>query len=499
MRHAIETAPRDGEVVLLEDDASGNCALARWSPEAGGWVGENGEPSEITPTHWHPVPRVQHLLQEHHESGGPFQVSPSTTRAAASEAKAFRPAASTAHVDAIETLAAPVNVKRTLQARRFATFSIIAALVGTALIGMSFRTDIAAYMKRYAGQQDGVSAGTPDGEAIAQQRQVSHKPNSARRSLAREQRAAALSDEFIKAHQIDARKLQLSERIISPDLQVAELDKALAIARFELDTHMAQRNKMGDETARLKLKMHDGSSGGLAREPVMARREADAHAAPASKQGDEAPQIKHAVESARAELRQALQQERNRAEALAQELATARSDLDAHAKLASKTVDDMAQIEQAAESTTADLRKALQQERERAEALAQDLATARRDLDAHAKLSSKTIDDVAQIEQAAESASAGLRKALQQERSRAEALARISQQRAAISTRTRNCRAKRSKTWRRSSRPQKALPWICDRTCSRSAAGPRRWHSISRQHAAKSTHTRGCRAKRPPK
>ena len=46
MRHTIETAPRNGDVVILEDDASGTFDVAHWSPEAGGWIGQNGEPIE---------------------------------------------------------------------------------------------------------------------------------------------------------------------------------------------------------------------------------------------------------------------------------------------------------------------------------------------------------------------------------------------------------------------------------------------------------------------
>jgi hypothetical protein len=42
MRKAFETAQRDGKVVILEDDASGTYEAARWSAEAGEWVGEDG-------------------------------------------------------------------------------------------------------------------------------------------------------------------------------------------------------------------------------------------------------------------------------------------------------------------------------------------------------------------------------------------------------------------------------------------------------------------------
>ena len=64
MRRAIDTAPRDGKFVILEDDVSGSFELAQWSAEARAWVGENGELSKITPTYWHRTRRDDYLLQE---------------------------------------------------------------------------------------------------------------------------------------------------------------------------------------------------------------------------------------------------------------------------------------------------------------------------------------------------------------------------------------------------------------------------------------------------
>src|SRR5712671_6904200 len=63
MRRAIDTAPKDGKFVILEDDAGG-FELARWSAETCGWVRENGELSKITPTYWHRTRRDDYLLQE---------------------------------------------------------------------------------------------------------------------------------------------------------------------------------------------------------------------------------------------------------------------------------------------------------------------------------------------------------------------------------------------------------------------------------------------------
>src|SRR5256886_474555 len=80
MRQTIDTAPREGNVVILEDRA-GTYDVARWSPEAGEWISESGEPSKITPTHWRPVPRDKCLPQKHDESSNPSQLRPSSPRA----------------------------------------------------------------------------------------------------------------------------------------------------------------------------------------------------------------------------------------------------------------------------------------------------------------------------------------------------------------------------------------------------------------------------------
>jgi hypothetical protein len=252
MRHTIETAPRNGKVVILEDDASGTYDVAHWSPEAGEWIGENGEPSKITPSHWYPLPVDNHLQQE--LSSSPFQVGPSASKArrysffpfslrgdapqppTASEVVAPRSAA------AVEAQTAPTEVRRPSHARRgFAISWIAATLVTAALVGTWFHA-----------------------EGVA---------------------------------------------------------------------------------------------------------------------GDEAAQLKQAAESATAELRQSLQREHDRAEALATELAQARRDLETQVALSSKKGDEAAQFKQAAESATAELRQSLQREHERAEALVTELAQARRTME----------------------------------------------------------------------------------------------------------------------
>ena len=64
MRGKIESAPRDGKFVILEEDGGGKFIVGRWSPETLGWVSEDGEPIKITPRYWHPVPGEIYLQQE---------------------------------------------------------------------------------------------------------------------------------------------------------------------------------------------------------------------------------------------------------------------------------------------------------------------------------------------------------------------------------------------------------------------------------------------------
>src|SRR6478735_7933555 len=62
MRREIETVPKDGKLVILQDDARGTYELARWSTEQSAWVGDNGKPIPIAPTHWLPLQRDERLL-----------------------------------------------------------------------------------------------------------------------------------------------------------------------------------------------------------------------------------------------------------------------------------------------------------------------------------------------------------------------------------------------------------------------------------------------------
>ena len=119
MREAIETAPKDGSAIILEDDAKGTFDVAHWSSEAGEWVAENGEPIRITPSsHWHPMPGDNYLPPKHGGSSSLSQAGSTNLRVP------------------------------------YVTGSIAAVLVAVATIGAYFRTDVAAFVTRYDGQQE---------------------------------------------------------------------------------------------------------------------------------------------------------------------------------------------------------------------------------------------------------------------------------------------------------------------------------------------------------
>jgi hypothetical protein len=111
--------------------------------------------------------------------------------------------------------------------------------------------------------------------------------------------------------------------------------------------------------------------------------------------------------------RRALAEERDRSAALANELATARREVETQVALSSKTGDEAAQLKRAAETATAELQQSLQQQRDKTLALENELAMARRDVETEVLTPRKTDD---QLKQATKNAQAELRQSPQQER-----------------------------------------------------------------------------------
>src|SRR5436190_8913973 len=223
MPHTIETAPRNENVVPVEYRTFGTYDVAHWSPEAGGWVGENGEPIKFQP------------LRRH---------------------------------------------------RFFPFFLIGTILVVAALFGVA-----------------------------APVRQALPTPE-ARQSSENEPRQEVLVKESAEARRaVDGLNLK------------REAEAATAA------------QSLGQERETVAALARDAAAAGkelaaLATELAKAREAVETQVALSSKKGGETAQLKQAAESETAELRQSLQQEHDRAEALATELAKAREAEDAEVELA---------------------------------------------------------------------------------------------------------------------------------------------------------------------
>jgi hypothetical protein len=476
MRRAIDTVPRDGKFVILEDDVSGSFELAQWSAGARGWVRENGELSKITPTHWHPtrlpqegdefiledefIPQKETGLSDPSASREPRSFLFPSGHAAPQGPGATDVLRQVANADPVTVARLGARAAQGKSERgpavwrRFAVSSIAAVMVGSSLIGLYFHADLAAYVTRYSGHLNNVRIGTVGVEVVEQETQAPIQDSQKADSLARDPALHQQADRATSQAPRDSAQVKQGAEATRPEAQ-QPLEKALqkerdradalagepAKARRDIETQLALPSKTRDQAAqhnqaaerataslRQALKAEHDRAEALNGELAKARRDLEAQLALSSKAGEATAQVKQAAESAMAELRQSLQKEHDRAEALAGDLAKARRDVETQVALSSKTGAEAAQltqVKQAAESAAAELRQSLQKEHDRAEVLAGELAKARRDVETQAALASKTGDEAAQLKQfklAAESAAAELRLSLQKEHERAKAL-----------------------------------------------------------------------------
>jgi hypothetical protein len=446
MRHPIDTAPKDGKFVILEDDVSGSFEFAQWSAEAGQWVRENGKPSEITPTHW----QTMHLPQEGDEfilqdEFIPPEETRSITPPASQEPRSFRfpagQAAAQRMADAgslrqvanadpltvarVGAQAAQGRSERGPAARRwFALSSIAAVMVGAALIGWYFQAELAGYVTRYSGELNNVKIGT-GGVEVAEQKtpvpiQDSQKADSLATGPALHQQADRASSQAPR----DSAQGRQGAEAMRPEAQ-QPLEKERRRAEALANEQTAQLSKAAETaTAELRqsLQKERDRAEALAGELAKARSDIETQQALPSKARDQTAQRNQAAEKATAELRQSLKAEHDRAEALTGELAKARRDLETQAALSSRAGDEAAQVKKAAESATAELRQSLQKESDRAEALTSELAKAKREIETQLARSSEASDEAAQVKKAAQNATAELRQSLQKEHERSEAL-----------------------------------------------------------------------------
>jgi hypothetical protein len=183
MRRPIETVPKDGKTVILEDEAKGTYELARWSAQEGAWVGKDGKAHNITPTYWHAMEHAAPLEGER-KSSSPLQTNnilpnlgadPMATAVSADGFAPPRPVASSKPVSAVSSDKPIPHAKaRPSEARRRFAASCGAAMVAVSLTGMYFRSDFAGYVTRHADRSDALAvASMSKGSTLEQPRMIS--------------------------------------------------------------------------------------------------------------------------------------------------------------------------------------------------------------------------------------------------------------------------------------------------------------------------------------
>src|SRR5258708_1783037 len=197
------------------------------------------------------------------------------------------------------------------------------------------KTDLLALQQQAEADQARAQVGAQEAAQLKQA--VEASAPEARQSPENEQSREVLANELAEARRaIDGLNLQLrAEAAKTAQSLGQEREKTAALvqdataARQELTASTVQhRHAHEEERAR---------GAALVSELAMARREIETQVALLRKAGDEAVQLKQAAESAMAELRQSLQQEGDRAEALASELAMARRDVETQVAIFAQT------------------------------------------------------------------------------------------------------------------------------------------------------------------
>jgi hypothetical protein len=411
MRCEIDKVPKDGTSVILEDDARGIYELACWSSEQSVWVGENGKPIPITPTHWLPLKRDEYLMRERAEclpqreadSCDPpapriRQILPLSSGRAALEwpptqedAFAHRQDARAVTYTAIEPRTVTPQPGPPAW-RRLVVSSIAAAMIGSSLIGMYFRAPIAASVMQYAADigKIGRTVKLPSKQTAQMPVQELQRADplerppvqgksdgSEERTVASEavQTVVSHAKEVLEKDPHDAGAAALQSQEPGREKTPA-LPGDLAAAREELTA-----NEVHGQGAEVR-----GRSAAPASELTTGQ---------SNKTANETTELRKAANTAALEL----QRERERADVLANELAKVRREVEAAAAVTSQKDDEAARLKRKAETATAELQQSLQQQRDKALALESELAKAQQNADTQVATARKMNEEAARTKQ----------------------------------------------------------------------------------------------------
>jgi hypothetical protein len=433
MRKAIDTAPRNGDFVILEDGARGTIAVARWSSEAAQWLDEHGTPSQLNPTHWH-------SQQSRDEKGTPSQFNetywhlPTPAQSVVKTADEVglltapnKPSAWPTHRGASLPASGGTTAQPQRAARPGRSVNVWARFVGIAgrgcgkimsafalaggwivhrrrsIVTMAACLLVAAAFAPFLYRSlPGTwlphwTASENDTGLKQALRQEQERANKLARDVTTARREAESQAALIReASEAAGRDKEASERALVGLRQALQLEVAKA---EKLGGQLVEAQRNGAVQAALSRKTIDDATRAEAeRERVIGElREA------LKRQEDQTAQIRREVEGKAAQAKQAsvrtaeqlaLKQEQDKAEKLGVELATARTEGESQAAILRSARDETTRIKEASARATDELRQALQQAQDKAEKLTGELATTRQEVEAQTAAAQSANDEV---------------------------------------------------------------------------------------------------------
>jgi hypothetical protein len=408
MRKTIDTAPRNGDFVILEDGARGTIAVARWSAEAAQWLDEHGMPSQLNATHWHPP-------QDGDEKGTPSQFN-------ATYWHPLTPAQSVVKTaDEVASLTGP-SKPRAWRIHRGVSRPASDGMTAQPQRPARPRTSVNVWARLVG------IAGRGCGKIMSPFAAVGGWIVHRRRSIATMAACLLVAAVF-------APFLYRSDPVCLPHWIASENDTG---------------SKQG-------LRQQEERANKFASDVTAARRGAESQAALIRQASDAADRDKEASECALVGLRQSLQLERLKTEKLTGQLAEAQRDSAAQSALTRKTIDSAARAEAERERAIGELRQALKQqedmtarirrelegktaqaeqtnvrtteqlalkqEQDKVEKLRVEVAVARREGESQAAILRSASDEATRMKEASARATDELRQALQQAEGKVETLA----------------------------------------------------------------------------
>lgn len=451
MRKGIDTVPKNGDFVILEDDAIGKYAVARWSSDAAQWIDEGGAACGLNPTHWQPFNSGGYVPEASDELGAASakagQALVRAHRAALRHVRAPGTERSSTRRVAVRTslAASGTRVRAKLQSwratlttaqERYRVAIIVAGLGIIALAGVwSYRHEIADLGDRLF-----VSA-TTDNDLM-----------QARRALREEQeKSSKLAGDLAEARRQVGAQARLAEGVQQEQAEAERLRGELAAAKREIEAQTARARAAGDEAAKAKeaglrvsddlrqaLRAEVNKAEQLRGELAAAARVTEAQAASARTANEEAERAKEAAARASDELGRTLRSERDKVEKLAGELAASKREIEAQTASLRTANEEVAKTKAANAQTVDQLQRALQDERDKAEKLRGELETVARERDAQEAQARATSEETARTKEASARIADEGGRSLQVERGKAEELAgELDRARAELDTLTR--------------------------------------------------------------